>query len=265
MVASLPHTHQQEQTNSYLFPAKIIFHQPQQQKKRGPPRKSFAHGLRLSPTKFFESRGASASENLYKKSRGRPQGFGEKNRPQNLVNFEDSSDGGDFTGISSSKIQGKKPFGRSLCSGNKQKEEALDAVEARWTRHLISVHSGQDVVGKLITFLQQGPRPRALSIISATGVICNVKLRESVIGGGTVTYEGQYDIISLSGSMLLLDNNDSFGITGGLSVLLSRPDGSNICGIVAEMLKASSRVELVVGSYIPVKEKCIPEEPSSTC
>ncbi|KAH0642195.1 hypothetical protein KY290_035236 [Solanum tuberosum] len=241
-----------------MFPAKIIFHQPQQQKKRGPTRNSFAHGLRLSPTKFSKSRGASASENLSKKSRGRPQGFGEKNRPQNLVvNHEYSSAGGDFTGISSSKIQGKKPFGRPLCSGNKQKEEALDAVEDRWTQHLISVHSGQDVVGKLITFLQQGPRPRALSIISATGVICSVKLRESVIGGGTVTYEGQYDIISLSGSLLLPDNNDSFGITGGLSVLLSRPDGSNICGIVAEMLKASSR--LVVGSYILKKEKPMPE------
>ncbi|XP_015162490.1 AT-hook motif nuclear-localized protein 10-like [Solanum tuberosum] len=253
-----------------MFPAKIIFHQPQQQKKRGPPKKSFAHGLRLSPTKFSESRGASTSENLSKKSRGRPQGFGEKNRPKNLVNHEDSSAGGDFTGISSSKIQGKKPFGRPLCSGNKQKEEALGKLitfskqgPQRWVVCISA--TGVDVVGKLITFLQQGPRPWALSIISATGVICSVKLRESVIGGGTVTYEGQYDIISLSGSLLLPDNNDSFGITGGLSVLLSRPDGSNICGIVAEMLKASSRVELVVGSYIPEKEKPMPEEPSSTC
>ncbi|KAH0644930.1 hypothetical protein KY284_032814 [Solanum tuberosum] len=194
-----------------MFPAKIIFHQPQQQKKRGPPRKSSAHGFPLSPTKFFESHGACASEKLSKKTRGRPQGFGEKNRPKN---------------------SGKNPFGRPLCSGNKQKEEALDATEVRWTRHLIFVHIGEDVVGKLITFLQRGPRPQVVCIISATGVICSVKLRESVIGGGTVTYEGKYDIISLSGSLLLPNNDDTLGITGGLSVLLSRPDGSNICGIV---------------------------------
>ena len=35
--------------------------------------------------------------------------------------------------------------------------------------------------------------------------------------------QGQYDIISLSGSLLLPDDNDSPGITGGLDVLLSRP------------------------------------------
>ncbi|KAH0642193.1 hypothetical protein KY290_033793 [Solanum tuberosum] len=238
-----------------MFPAKIIFHQPQQQKKRGPPRKSSAHGFPLSPTKFFESHGACASEKLSKKTRGRPQGFGEKNRPKNSVNHEDSSADGDFTSISSSKIPGKNPFGRPLCSGNKQKEEALDAVEVRWTRHLIFVHIGEDVVGKLITFLQRGPRPQVVCIISATGVICSVKLRESVIGGGTVTYEGQYDIISLSGSLLLPNNDDTLGIMGGLSVLLSRPAGSNICGIVEEMLKAASPVELVVSSYIPETEK----------
>ncbi|KAK4729860.1 hypothetical protein R3W88_022848 [Solanum pinnatisectum] len=77
--------------------------------------------------------------------------------------------------------------------------------------------------------------------------------------------QGHYDIISLSGTLLLLDNNDSLGIMGGLSVLLSRPDGSNICGVVAEMLKASSPVELLVRRYIPKKEKPMPEEPSSTC
>jgi len=57
--------------------------------------------------------------------------------------------------------------------------------------------------------------------------------------------QGQYDIISLSGSLLLPNNDDTFGITGGLIVLLSRPDGSNICGIVEEMLKAASPVEVL--------------------
>lgn len=49
----------------------------------------------------------------------------------------------------------------------------------------------------------------------------------------------------ISGSLLLPDNDDTLRITSGLSVLLSRPDGSNICGIVAEMLKASSPVEVL--------------------
>ncbi|KAK4729861.1 hypothetical protein R3W88_022849 [Solanum pinnatisectum] len=141
---------------------------------------------------------------------------------EKFLNHEESSAGGDFTVVSSSKIPAKKPFGRPLCFGNK------------WTWHLISVHIGEDIVGKLITFLQQGPRPRAVCIISATGVVCSVKLRE---------YVSQYDSISLSGSLLLPDNNDRLEITGGLSVLLSRPDGSNICGIIAKMLKTSFLVE----------------------
>jgi len=48
---------------------------------------------------------------------------------------------------------------------------------------------------KIISFSQQGPR--AICILSASGVISNVTLRQPDSSGGTLTYEVLQQIISL--------------------------------------------------------------------
>jgi len=45
----------------------------------------------------------------------------------------------------------------------------------------------QDIAMKVISFSQQGPR--AICILSASGVISNVTLRQPDSSGGTLTYE----------------------------------------------------------------------------
>jgi hypothetical protein len=45
----------------------------------------------------------------------------------------------------------------------------------------------QDITMKVISFSQQGPR--AICILSASGVISNVTLRQPDSSGGTLTYE----------------------------------------------------------------------------
>ncbi|KAJ8552706.1 hypothetical protein K7X08_020099 [Anisodus acutangulus] len=113
-----------------------------------------------------------------------------------------------------------------------------------------------------MTFSQQGPR--AVCILSATGVVCNVTLRQPSMGGGTVTYEGRFGIISLSGSFLLSESNGSRSRTGGLSVSLAGPDGRVLGGGVAGMLMAATPVQVVVGSFIAEKEKPKSKAPSLT-
>ena len=48
-------------------------------------------------------------------------------------------------------------------------------------------HLFQDITMKVISFSQQGPR--AICILSASGVISNVTLRQPDSSGGTLTYE----------------------------------------------------------------------------
>ncbi|KAJ0532546.1 putative AT-hook motif nuclear-localized protein [Helianthus annuus] len=48
-------------------------------------------------------------------------------------------------------------------------------VGARFVPHIINVHTGEDVMKKVILFSQHGPR--AICILSANGVISSVTLR----------------------------------------------------------------------------------------
>ncbi|XP_075109400.1 AT-hook motif nuclear-localized protein 8 isoform X3 [Nicotiana tabacum] len=153
----------------------------------------------------------------------------------------------------------KKSRGRPPGSGKKQ-VEAFGAVGFGFTPHLITVNIGEDISSKVMAFSQQGPR--AVCILSANGAVSNVTLRQPAMGGGTVTYEGRFEIISLSGSFLLSESNGSRSRTGGLSVSLSGPDGRVLGGGVAGMLMAATPVQVVVGSFIAEGKKPKSKAPS---
>ncbi|XP_057827609.2 AT-hook motif nuclear-localized protein 10 isoform X2 [Cryptomeria japonica] len=62
--------------------------------------------------------------------------------------------------------------------------------------------------------------------------------------------EGRFDIVSLSGSFLLIDDNGTRSRTGGLSVSLAGPDGRVFGGGVSGMLMAATPVQVIVGSFL---------------
>ncbi|KAJ6710014.1 AT-HOOK MOTIF NUCLEAR-LOCALIZED PROTEIN 9 [Salix koriyanagi] len=101
---------------------------------------------------------------------------------------------------------------------------------------------------KVISFSQQGPR--AICILSANGVISNVTLRQPDSSGGTLTYEGRFEILSLSGSFMPTENQGTRSRSGGMSVSLASPDGRVVGGSVAGLLVAASPVQVVVGSFL---------------
>ncbi|GMI75858.1 AT-hook motif nuclear-localized protein 1 [Hibiscus trionum] len=110
--------------------------------------------------------------------------------------------------------------------------------------HIITVDPGE-----VISFSQQGPR--AICIISANGVISNVTLRQPNSSGGTRTYEGRFEILSLSGSFMPTETQGTRSRSGGMSVSLASPDGRVVGGGVAGLLVAASPVQVVVGSFLP--------------
>ncbi|KAJ1290200.1 hypothetical protein BS78_02G225400 [Paspalum vaginatum] len=155
----------------------------------------------------------------------------------------------------SASPDGAKKRGRPKGSTNKKHVlPALDgSAGAGFTPHVIFVKAGEDVSAKIMSFSQHGSR--AVCILSANGAISNVTLRQTATSGGTVTYEGRFEILSLSGSFLVSDNGGHRSRTGGLSVSLAGPDGRVLGGSVAGLLTAASPVQIVAGSFNTERKK----------
>ncbi|KAF2576323.1 hypothetical protein F2Q70_00001540 [Brassica cretica] len=181
-------------------------------KKRGRPRKYAPEGqvsLALSPMPSSSS--AVTDPNAPKRARGRPPGTGRKQRLANLGEWMNTSAGLAFA------------------------------------PHVISVEAGEDVVSKVMAFSQQ--RPRALCIMSGTGTVSSVTLRQPATTEASVTFEGRFEILSLGGSYLVNEGGGPKSRTGGLSVSLSGPEGHVLGGGIG-MLIAASLVQVVASSFI---------------
>ncbi|GMH22512.1 hypothetical protein Nepgr_024355 [Nepenthes gracilis] len=127
--------------------------------------------------------------------------------------------------------------------------EGAACTGAHFTPHVITVCTGEDVTAKIISFCQQGPR--AICVLSASGVISNATLRQSASSGGTLTYEGRFEIVKLSGSFTPSDSEGARHRTGGLSVSLSSLNGQVVGGCIAGVMVAASPVQVIVGSFLP--------------
>jgi len=66
-----------------------------------------------------------------------------------------------------------------------------------------------------------------------------------------LTYEGRFELLSLSGSFMPTENGGTRSRSGGMSVSLASPDGRVVGGGVAGLLVAASPVQVVVGSFLP--------------
>ncbi|KAL2229336.1 AT-hook motif nuclear-localized protein 1 [Sesamum indicum] len=148
----------------------------------------------------------------------------------------------------------KKGRGRPSGSGNWHILASLGELFANtaggdFTPHVVTVHTGEDVAGKILTFAQKGHR--GICVLSANGCVSNVTLRQPGSSGGLLTYEGRFEILTLTGSYTISDNGGIKSRTGGLSVSLASPDGRVIGGGVAGMLMAASPIQIVVGSFVP--------------
>ncbi|XVF33490.1 hypothetical protein REPUB_Repub17cG0173000 [Reevesia pubescens] len=191
-----------------------------------------------------------------KKKRGRPRKYGPDGTVARALSPNPISSsvppvGGEFSS------GGKRGRGRGSGYQIKQQKgmemenlgEWAASVGTSFTPHVITVNAGEDVTMKVISFSQQGPR--AICILSANGVISNVTLRQPDSSGGTLTYEGRFEILSLSGSFMPTETQGTRSRSGGMSVSLASPDGRVVGGGVAGLLIAASPVQVVVGSFLP--------------
>ncbi|XP_065859492.1 AT-hook motif nuclear-localized protein 9-like [Euphorbia lathyris] len=184
---------------------------------------------------------------VMKRKRGRPRKYGPDGAVSLALSPTLSTHPGTITPTQ------KRGRGRPPGTGRKQQLASLGewlsgSAGMGFTPHIITIAVGEDIATKIMSFSQQGPR--AICILSANGAVSTVTLRQPSTSGGTVTYEGRFEILCLSGSYLVTSNGGSRNRTGGLSVSLASPDGRVIGGGVGGMLVAASTVQVIVGSFI---------------
>ncbi|XP_024980710.1 AT-hook motif nuclear-localized protein 3-like [Cynara cardunculus var. scolymus] len=189
----------------------------------------------------------------FKKKKGRPRKYGPDGKPAVALSPMPLSASIPITGDCS----GWKPSrGKSVSSIKKKQrldfvnpgERVAYFVGANFTPHVITVNVGEDVNMKIISFAQQGSR--AICILTANGAISNVTLRQPNSCGGTLTYEGRFELLSLSGAFMPNESGGAKGRSGGMSVSLAGPDGRVLGGGLAGMLVAAGPVQVVVGSFL---------------
>ncbi|KAK4747447.1 hypothetical protein SAY87_014033 [Trapa incisa] len=185
-----------------------------------------------------------ALDRLAKKPRGRPRKYG----PDGSLATPLSPPVIDFSAPKRGKVKLHGSLVKDRLEAENSGEWTASSVGTNFTPHIINVNAGQDVTMKVISFSQQGPR--AICVISANGVMASVTLRRDDSSGGTLTYEGRFDILSLSGSFMPSDVGGTRTRSGGMSVSLAGPDGRVIGGGVAGQLVAASPVQVVVGSFL---------------
>ncbi|KAJ8553096.1 hypothetical protein K7X08_020489 [Anisodus acutangulus] len=215
----------------------------------------------ISPTPATVGGGAAVASGggvamvaVVKKKRGRPRKYG----PDGALSPKPTSSAGpvgpspviDFS-VKRGKIRPvgwvSKPHMPKLDVENSG-EWISCSVGANFTPHIITVNTGEDVTMKIISFSQQGPR--AICILSANGVISSVTLRQPDSSGGTLTYEGRFEILSLTGSFMPSETGGMRNRSGGMSVSLASPDGRVVGGGVTGLLVAAGPVQIVVGSFL---------------
>ncbi|XP_027348241.1 AT-hook motif nuclear-localized protein 7-like [Abrus precatorius] len=194
---------------------------------RGRPRKYDVNGNMMSPVSAPSGFPDHAIESTVKRSRGRPRGSGKLQILAAIGGYIAETAGGSFT------------------------------------PHVLTVSTGEDVVSKIISFFQRGPR--AACILSATGVVSSVIIRQSCVSGGFLRYEGLFEILSLSGSFTHTSGASGAHRTNGtLSVLLAKPDGRVFGGCIESSLIAAGPIQLVMATFKQnisnqIKKRLLPE------
>lgn len=141
----------------------------------------------------------------------------------------------------------RRPRGRPAGSKNKPKppiivtRDSANALRA----HAMEVSSGCDVSESLADFARR--RQRGICILSGSGCVTNVTLRQPSSSGAIVTLHGRFEILSLLGS--ILPPPAPPGITG-LTIYLAGAQGQVVGGGVVGALIASGPVVIMAATFM---------------
>ncbi|XP_030457374.1 AT-hook motif nuclear-localized protein 22-like [Syzygium oleosum] len=140
----------------------------------------------------------------------------------------------------------RRPRGRPAGSKNKPKPPIIitrDSPNALRS-HVVEVASGADIMESMSAFARR--QQRGVCILSGSGTVTNVALRQPASPGAVVTLHGRFEILSLSGSFLPPPAPPALS---GLTVYLAGGQGQVVGGHVVGPLMASGPVVIMAASF----------------
>ncbi|KAL6569691.1 hypothetical protein OROMI_014205 [Orobanche minor] len=185
---------------------------------------------------------------------------------QRTLESEDESDRNQFSGenaenchpgSSGAKRVERRPRGRPSGSKNKPKPPVIITRESANTlrAHILEVSGGSDVFEAVATYALR--RQRGICILSGTGAVNNVSLRQPASAGSVVTLHGRFEILSISGSFLPPPAPP--GATS-LTIYFTGGQGQVVGGNVVGPLVASGPVIITAASFTNVAYERLPLE-----
>lgn len=141
----------------------------------------------------------------------------------------------------------RRARGRPAGSKNKPKppiiitRDSANALKA----HAMEVTSGCDVSESLVNYARK--KQRGVCVLSATGCVTNVTLRQPSSTGSIMTLHGRFEILSLLGSVLPPPAPP--GVTG-LTIYLAGAQGQVVGGGVVGPLIASGPVVIMAATFM---------------
>ncbi|KAG9441448.1 hypothetical protein H6P81_017302 [Aristolochia fimbriata] len=151
----------------------------------------------------------------------------------------------------------RRPRGRPPGSKNKPKPPIFvtrDSPNALRS-HVMEVASGADVADCVAQFARR--RQRGVCVLSGTGSVANVTLRQPAAPGAVVALHGRFEILSLTGSFL--PGPAPPGSTG-LTVYLAGGQGQVVGGSVVGSLVAAGPVMVVAATFANATYERLPLE-----
>ncbi|KAK7251191.1 hypothetical protein RIF29_34166 [Crotalaria pallida] len=168
-----------------------------------------------------------------------------------------SNEGKDGAGGDQAEIT-RRARGRPAGSKNKPKPPIFitrDSANALRT-HVMEVADGCDIVESVSNFARI--RQRGVCIMSGTGTVTNVTLKQPASPGAVVSLQGRFEILSLSGSFLPPPAPPS--ASAGLTIYLAGGQGQVVGGSVVGTLVASGSVVIMAASFSNAAYERLPLE-----
>ncbi|KAK7260264.1 hypothetical protein RIF29_26169 [Crotalaria pallida] len=156
---------------------------------------------------------------------------------------------------------GRRPRGRPAGSKNKPKPPIIitrDSANALRS-HVMEIANGCDIMESVTTFTRR--RLRGVCILSGSGTVTNVTLRQPASPGAVVTLHGRFEILSLSGSFLPPPAPPA---ASGLAIYLAGGQGQVVGGSVVGPLLASGPVVIMAASFGNAAYERLPLEEEET-
>lgn len=224
-----------------------LHHQQQQQQQHQHPHHQFHHQQQNSEDEQTGSSGLNKGTK----------------RERDIDNNNDSGNGGEGSKELNITVSGdgsemtRRPRGRPAGSKNKPKPPIIitrDSANALRT-HVMEIADGCDIVESVATFARR--RQRGVCIMSGTGTVTNVTLRQPASPGSVVTLHGRFEILSLAGSFLPPPAPPA---ATGLTIYLAGGQGQVVGGSVVGTLLASGPVVIMAASFSNAAYERLPLE-----